>query len=135
MKAILIDPFIREVREIEIDAKNDAALSIEMAKIIGADSLDHQRISDDNDSIWVDDGGLQRGDPIYAFMLPIQRDPYAGRAIIIGADQIGRTRAPRMPVEVLHDSIEWLGRIVPEVIWEDTEHGTRAVVTYARAKL
>jgi hypothetical protein len=134
MKAILIDPFKQEVREIEINATNDRALSIEMHRLIGADTLDHQRISDDHDSVWLDDAGLKRGEPVYAFKLPIQRDPYAGTAVIIGADHIGRTRAPLIPIEVLRNGIEWLGRIVPEVVWEETERGSRAIVTYARAK-
>jgi hypothetical protein len=135
MKAILIDPFAREVREIEIAATNDRALTIEMHRLIGADTLDHQMISNDHDSVWLDDAGLKRGEAVYAFKLPIQRDPYAGTAVIIGADQIGRTRAPLIPVEVLRRDIEWLGRIVPEVIWEKTERGSRAIVTYARSKL
>jgi hypothetical protein len=53
---------------------------------------------------------------------------------VIGADQIGRTCAPRIPIAVLRNDIEWLGRIVPEVTWEETERGSRAIVTYARAK-
>jgi hypothetical protein len=132
VKAILIDPFKREIREIEIDADD---LLTEMHRIIGVDTLDHQTISNDHDSVWVDDGALGRGDAVYAFKLPIQRDPYAGTAVVIGADQIGRTRAPRLPIEVLRRDIEWLGRIVPEVVWEHTEHGVRAIVTYEKAKL
>jgi hypothetical protein len=135
MKAILIDPFKQEVTEIEIAATNDRALGVEMHRLIGADTLDHQRISDLRDTIWLDDSGLQRGEPVYAFTLPIQRDPYAGTAIVIGADEIGRTRAPQMPIEALRDTIEWLGKIVPEVIWVETERGNRAIVTYRRAKL
>jgi hypothetical protein len=133
VKAILIDPCKCEVSEIEIN-EGDGAVSVEMRRIIGADTLDHQRISAERDSVWVDDGGLDRGEPIYAFKLPIQRDPYAGRAIVIGADEAGRTRAPVLPIEVLRRDIEWLGRIVPEVTWEETPHGAHAIVTYVRAK-
>jgi hypothetical protein len=134
MRAILIDPFAQDIREIVIEGANDSARSSEMRQIIGAEALDHQMISMDRDSIWLDDGGLQRGEAIYAFKLPIQRDPYAGRAIIIGADPIGRTRAPLLPIAQLRRDIEWLGCIVPEVTWEDTERGTRAIITYERAK-
>jgi hypothetical protein len=134
VKAYLIDPLKREIREIEIGATNDRALTIEMHRLIGADTLDHQRISDLRDTIWVDDAGLKRGEPVYAFALPIQRDPYAGTAIVIGADQIGRTRAPQIPIEALRNTVEWLGQIVPEVVWEETERGSRAIVTYNKGK-
>jgi hypothetical protein len=134
VKAILIDPFKREVREIEIEATNDRALTVEMHRLIGADTLDHQMISDMHDSIWVADDGLKNGQPIYAFKLPVQRDPYAGTAVIIGADDIGRTRAPVILVETLRRDVEWLGQIIPEVTWETTERGERAIVTYAKAK-
>jgi hypothetical protein len=132
VKALLIDPSTQTVSEIELDANDDRALSVAMHNLIGADTLDHQTISQDHDSIWLDDAGLKRGQPVYAFKLPIQRDPYAGRAVVIGADQIGRTPAPVLPIEVLRRDIEWLGRIVPEVVWETTERGERAIVTYSR---
>jgi hypothetical protein len=132
MKAILIDPFKQEVLEIQVTA-DPRGLSTEMHKIIGANTLDHATISAEFDSVWVDDAGLKRGEPIYAFKLPTHRDPFAGRAVVIGADRSGRTRAPVIPIEVLRKSIEWLGRIVPEVTWEHTERGGRAIVTYKRA--
>jgi hypothetical protein len=134
VKAFLIDPFTRQVTEIEIEAKDDYALMLETRRLIGADTLDHQMISDEHDHIWLADDGLKRGAPVYAFKLPIQRDPYAGRAVVIGADDFGRTRAPFIPVGLLRQDIEWLGKIVPEVTWEETERGCRAIVTYARAK-
>jgi hypothetical protein len=131
MKAFLIDPFTREISEVELPTDN-RALSDEMHRLIGADTLDHQTISMEHDSVWVDDAGLKRGERVYAFKLPIQRDPYAGRAVVIGADAAGRTRAPVIPIEALRRDIEWLGCIVPEVTWETTERGERAIVTYSR---
>ncbi len=133
MRAYLIDPRGREIRAIEL-TEGDRLMLQEMRQIIGADGLDHATISDMHDSLWVDDSGLKRGERIYAFKLPVQSDPIAGKAIVIGADEIGRTQAPFIPIAVLRDTIEWLGEIVPEVTWEDTAAGVRAIVTYARQK-
>jgi hypothetical protein len=132
MKAYLIDPRTRQICAIEL-IKGDKLMLAEMLELIGAPTgLDHQMISDMKDSIWVDEFGLKRGQRIYAFKLPIQSDPYAGKAIIIGADEAGRTKAPFIPIEVLRADIEWLGEILPQVLWEETPTGERAVVTYSR---
>jgi hypothetical protein len=132
VKAYLNDPEARTMREI-VFVDERKALD-EMYRLIGADTLDHQIISDEHDSIWLDGDGLRRGEPIYAFKLPIQREPYAGKALVIGADDYGQTRAPFIPIEMLRRDVEWLGRIMPEVVWEKTAFGERAIVTYARVK-
>ena len=130
MQAILIDPEARTITMIELptDKMLDA-----MKRIIG-DDMDHQTISDEHDTLWISENGLRGGEPIHAFKLLIQHDPYAGKAIIIGADDEGRTRAPVIPIKLLMHSIEWLGVIVPEVKWINDEHGAHAVVTYSRPK-
>jgi hypothetical protein len=130
MKAYLIDPEARTVTAIYLPEKNmlDA-----MRAIVGGD-MDHQTISDEHDTLWVYEFSLKRGEPVHAFKLPIQHEPYAGSAIVIGADDEGRTRAPFIPIEFLMRDVEWLGVIVPEVEWINDERGVRAVVTYSRAK-
>ena len=65
--------------------------------------------------MWVDDLGLARGKPIFAFKLPIQKDPLVGRCLIIGADDRGETCSCRFPIDVLRRDVEWLGPILPEV--------------------
>lgn len=132
MKAYLIDPEARTVRPIELPDKDKNMLD-EMRRIVGGD-MDHGPISDEHDSIWVYEFGLKRGEPVYAFKLPVQHEPYAGRAIIIGADDRGLTRPPFIPIDVLMRDIEWLGVIVPEVTWLEDERGARAVVSYSRPK-
>jgi hypothetical protein len=134
VKAYLVDPDARVIKSIELP---DLGMLDAMARIIGSLSggMDHQMISDEHDSIWVDEFGLQRGEPIYAFKLPIQRDPYAGRAIVIGADDAGRTRPPFVPLWLLLRDLEWLGLIVPTIDWVEEGNRTRAIVTYSRPKI
>ena len=132
MKAYLIDPRVCVIREIHFT--DDKTMLADMRRVVGADTLDQAVISEMRDSIWVDGDGLRAGKPICAFKLPIQKDPFAGKAIVIGADAIGCTRAPAIPIEVLRRDLEWLGEIVPEVTFEETPNGARAIVTYSRAK-
>jgi hypothetical protein len=130
MRAYLIDPEARVIRAIDLPEKN---MLDEMARIVGGD-MDHGMISEARDSIWVNEFGLKRGEPVHAFKLPIQHAPYAGKAIIIGADSRGHTCEPFIPIEMLMHDVEWLGVIVPEVEWMEEAGGMRAVVTYSRPK-
>jgi hypothetical protein len=124
----LIDPEARTIEAIDLP---DKGMLDAMRHIVGGD-MDHSVISDEHDSIWLYEFGLKNGDPVHAFKLPIQHEPFAGRAIIIGADDEGRTRAPFIPLSVLERDVEWLGVIVPTVEWVEEPTGIRAVVTYSR---
>jgi len=129
--AYLIDPDLRRVEIVEVEAKDPLKRA---RALIGADGLDHGLISDMRDSIWVDENGLLNGKPVCAFKLPVQRDPYAGKAIIIGTGKRGEAQSPYIPLEIIRRDIEWLGLIVPAVDWVEEPTGVRAVVTYSREK-
>jgi hypothetical protein len=132
-RVILIDPESRTVTEQEIDVT-----LTEMHRLIGAETLDSFGLARFEggylDMGWVDDGGLNRGEPIHAFLLPTAKDPIAGKCLIVGANERGETSAARMPIEILRQDVTWLGLILPEVIWDSTERVDRAIVTYSRVK-
>jgi hypothetical protein len=131
IKAYLIDPELQRVELVDLDAKDPL---VRVRELIGTRGLDHGLISDMLDTIWVDEFGLLNGKPIYAFKLPVQHDPYAGKAVIIGADEHGEPQVPYIPVEIIRRDIDWLGCIVPDVIWIEEPNRKRAVVTYSREK-
>jgi hypothetical protein len=136
LQAILIDPRINRISLIDLP-KGDAIIKA-MHKTIGADTLDHTRISDKRDYLWCDDGVFSRGQPCFAFKLK-GVGPFGGRCIIIGADEIGEDAEPYITVELLLRTVEWLGEIVPEVTWisEQIRPGVerqRAVITYKRTQ-
>src|SRR5262249_12842332 len=106
-----------------------------MHKIIGCEGMDCALLDDMRDTVWVDELGLARGKPIYAFKLPIMRNPFAGKAIVIGEDDTGRTCEPFFPLDMLRQEVKWLGRIVPEVTWIEEGKRCCAIVTYKRADL
>ena len=131
MRAYLIDP---ERQTVTLTSISDRTFHHEARTLIGADDLDYAPIGYKFDTIWVWGRGLISGNPIHAFKLPTSHDPFAGRAIVIGANQIGKTTPPNIPLECLRSAIVWLGIIVPEVTPVNEENGVRMVVTYSREK-
>lgn len=134
-RAILIDPEARRITELEIDVTVAA-----LHELIAAETLDSFRLArfDEDGHVdmgWVDDGGLSRGLPIYAFLFPSAKDPVAGKCVIIGANRMGDTASCRIPIEILRQDVTWLGLILPEVTWDEADIASRAIVTYSRVKM
>lgn len=132
-RVILIDPEARRISELESSASLAA-----LHELIGAETLDHFRLAAFEgghiDVGWIDDGGLSRGKPIHAFLLPTAKDPIGGKCVIIGADRHGETCSAKLPLALLRQDVSWLGVILPEVTWDHTAKGSRAIVTYSRMK-
>jgi len=132
-RVILIDPAEHHISELESDCSLDS-----IHKLVDAEGLDSFGIakydSGGFDMGWVDNEGLLRGKPVPAFLLPTGKDPVAGRCLIIGANQLGETCSARMPLAILQRDVNWLGLILPEVTFDYTPRGSRAIVTYSRAK-
>ncbi|MCA1452814.1 hypothetical protein I6F35_06215 [Bradyrhizobium sp. BRP22] len=133
LRAIVIDPEQRTVKAVET-----AATTADIRRLVGASGLSSFRIADHGTSFdygWVNDVGLMDGKPIYGFKFDIAKDPIAGRCVFIGVDKETRENTDAAtPIGFLLEHIIWLGLIVPEVFWEETEQGMRAIVTYERAK-
>lgn len=132
-RVILIDPEARSISELESSATLAA-----LRELIGADTLGHFRLAAfENghiDTGWIDDTGLSRGKPIHAFLLPTGKDPVGGKCVIIGADRHGETCSAMLPLALLRQDVTWLGVIRPEVTWDHTAQGSRAIVTYSRMR-
>jgi hypothetical protein len=136
-RAILIEPETHSVTELQSDLTLPS-----IHDLVGTqDALGHFRVARYDDDMgggydfgWVDDNGLNRSKPVHAFLLSFSKDPVAGRCLVIGANRYGETCNARLPVDFLRADISWLGLILPEVTWDRTEHGERAIVTYSRVK-
>ena len=133
-RVILIDPDDRSIRQFEA-----TATLANIHELVGVDTLDHFGVAlfEDTgqmDTGWVDDAGLSSGEPVNAFLFPNTKDPVAGKCLIVGADRHGVTCDCRMPIQILRQDVTWLGKIKPEVIWDHTEEGSHAIVTYSRMK-
>jgi hypothetical protein len=136
-RAILIDPEQQQISVEEIDGSLQS-----IHALVGTDALDSFRIAEfGNDSWdygWVDDTGLQRGEPIHAFLFGISTDPIAGRCLLVGISKETRDICDAsFDIGVLRGEVTWLGRIKPEVHWDKTTdaHGNsvdRAIVMYEK---
>ena len=140
MRAILIDPRLHRVTDLELPDKEADQLP-EMRRLIGSKNLDYMRISDLGDFLWCDGAGLQQT-VCWAFKL---RDggPFAGKCIIIGTAPDGGAMPPIVPVAMIQNDIDWLGEIEPEIHWEESPialpngvmiQRVRSFVTYKRVR-
>jgi len=132
-RAVLIDPTRCTIEVRHISGTHEAT-----SELLGCRWLGHFRVADHEDSWdygWVDDRGLAREEPIDAFKFMGNRDPVAGRCLLIGVSKkTGATVDAEFPLDVLHSVVEWLGKIKPEVTWDNHDNVERAIVTYSRVK-
>lgn len=132
-RSIVIDP----KRQI-VEVVPTMATLEEIRTLVEAETLDKFKIAEHDTSFdvgWIDDGGLSRGKPVYAFLFSNRKHPYAGRCVLIGIDRKdGNKVDAKFPLDVLRASIVWLGLIKPEVTWDHVGNQHRAIVTYSRVK-
>ena len=140
MRAIMIDPKLHRVVDIELAGENEHQQLVEMRRLIGG-SLDHTKISDLGDYLWLADNGLLQPS-CFAFRIR-KAGPFAGVGIIIGSDRYGNSRPPFVSIEMIENDCDWLDEIIPEIdyVYEDVAmpNGTTmkrisGVVTYRRVK-
>lgn len=101
MKAILIDPFIRVIKEVEHDGSLE-----DIYDKIKCDCFDLVHIDDQGDAIYVDDEGLL-GDLAQQVFFKIDGMPLAGRGLVLGSDDEGCSTAPTIDISDLTARIEW----------------------------
>lgn len=135
LRTILIDPELRQIKEVIIDRPFLEAAE----ELMKCDGFDLSTKIADHGASWdylcVDDTGLSRGEPVYAFKFSIRQDPIAGKCMIFGVDKETRdTIDAKFNIRQLGAVIDWLDLIKPEVTWvRDGDHHT-GVVTYKRVK-
>jgi hypothetical protein len=129
-RMILIDPEKHTVENIQ-------CAEGELEKFVEAPLLEMFRIAEhvgQYDYGTVDDQGLARGEPIFAFKFKRSADPIAGKCVIYGAEKYGgATCDAMMPLAFVQSEIEWLGLIIPHVEWVQTKRGGTAKVTWRPA--
>ena len=98
MRAILIDPFTREITEVE---HNDDFRQI--YEFIGADAFDAARL-EDGQIIYVDDEGLFRDDQKF---WSIEGRVLAGKGLVLGVNAAGESIAAVGSIEEWRERIRW----------------------------
>ena len=102
MHVYLIDPDAQTVTEHET---TDVALLDTMRRLTGASTLDQGRFTRKGDQAWVHDTGLIDG--LTRFRLAGRAYPMAGKAVVVGCDNMGEAQSPSMTLAELEAMITW----------------------------
>jgi len=112
IKAISIDPFTCTVTEVEYDAADYSNIypllshpvhPVECFTTARIDTLKGE------DALFVDDNGLLNG-PVRFFRLAGGYQPFAGKGLIIGADEEGESQSHETPIDLIRLSVMFLER-------------------------
>ena len=117
MRAIFIDPFAREVTEIDVPEKDDGIDLDAMYALMGCDTLDVACLEIGGEPVdcYVDDNGLFA--PDQAFFLIAGR-PLAGKALLFGRTDCGECAPVRASLDAVRAAIQWANRRYAEAAIE-----------------
>lgn len=103
IKAILIDPFACEVKLVEYDGNDHRniypLLSHEVHKVDTFTTAQVDTLKG-NDALFVDDNGLLNG-PVRWFQIGGGHQPFAGKGLIVGADEDGESASCETSVDLV----------------------------------
>ena len=107
MKALLVDPENEFIAPLLV--KDDDYQHIR--QVIGCKSLAVARTLYNGDAVFVDEGVLLDTKPRHLFRLPGQRQPIAGRAVIVGTDALGESVDVKTSEATLRRAVSFLSRL------------------------
>lgn len=106
MNAILIDPFARDIRAVELANPDSAA---ELRGLIECDLIDVRLVDAGRHALVIDDEGILGDLDSQAFFYLHGTDfPIPGRALLIGNGKHGETLPPTIKPEEMGDWVQWL---------------------------
>ena len=106
MKAYLINPFAREVTEVDYDGDFN---QIYVFLGDGVRCFTCVTINQEGDGVFVDDEGLFNGDNEF-FSVQGYPEPLAGFGLVLGCDPEGESVAPSLTFEELRDRVKFWDR-------------------------
>ena len=108
MKAFLIDPYAKYVEEVEYNEDGDYHQIYDFIKC-GDSPFTCLTISELGDTLYLDDEGLFKDDQAF-FVWKGYSQPLAGRALVLGTDEAGETRACQLTREDIIRNVLWDAR-------------------------
>lgn len=114
MKAILIDPMKREIREVDVtDGDSPACIK----ELIDCQWFCIGSYLKDGDTVFTDDEGLFPGEVEDVYFWAIDADviessyrpPLVGKGLVLGSDKEGCSQSAVTTVDELASAIRWLG--------------------------
>lgn len=119
LKAILIDTFAREIKEVEYSGD-----FTEIYKLLSHETMEVTTFTivhlDEGDAIYVDDNGLLHNPlPDAWFKWDTYYQPLVGKALILGADDEGESRSAKISTDEVRRRVKFM--TLAEV--EEVAHG------------
>ena len=105
MRAYLINPFAREVTEVDYDGDFNQIYGF----LGGVRCFTCVTINQEGDGVFIDDEGLFNGDNEF-FSVAGYPEPLAGFGLVLGCDPEGESCAPSLTLETLRDRVKFLDR-------------------------
>ena len=105
MKAYLINPFAREVTQVEHSGDLEQIYGF----LGGVRCVTCVTINQEGDGVFVDDEGLFNGDNEF-FSVAGYPEPLAGFGLVLGCDPEGESVAPALTFEALRDRVKFWDR-------------------------
>lgn len=102
MRAIIINPFDRTVKEIDTAASLD-----DMYRLLNVDLITVMQVGAGHAMILDDEGLLKDKASQAYFMLRGMNQPLAGKAMIL-ADEYGENRPATLPLDMVEEKVVWL---------------------------
>lgn len=101
MKAILIDSFTQEVKQVEYNGDFN-----QINQLIGSECFCIGSYFENGDVVFVDDEGLLK-DPTHFFVTSTYPNPLAGRGLVVGTGKQGESKGCESTVEEIKKSIRF----------------------------
>lgn len=106
MKAFVIDPFTSTITEHEYNGNYR-----EIYALGDFDCFDLVTINTEGDGIFVDDEGLFKQEQSF-FSVTGGYQPYAGKGVVLGSNDMGESVSPTVNLEWLQRNINFLGEAI-----------------------
>ena len=111
LRAILIDPFLRVISEVNVD--NDLQSFYD---ILNIRSLAMVNI-DNTNSLYIDDEGLLNNSNSL-FKIASYAQPLAGSALVVAHNEEGETVETTLSIDQIRSMVEWVDYVTPEEVLE-----------------
>lgn len=109
MKAILIDPFTETISEVDYVGPYQQIYALLSHETMPVDCYTVVGL-DDGESIFVDDEGLLK-DPTHFFIWKDYPQPLAGKGLILGCDDEGKTIGTELTLDYVKSKVIWANNI------------------------
>lgn len=111
MRAILINPTLKTVEEVEVKPSPDTLHH--WYELLGVDLVTVGLYLDDHDSIIVDDEGLLKS-PEQFFFYKGGHQPFAGNGLVVGVDEEGESVSANITLQEVRNNVMFMDK--PELV-------------------